>query len=130
MNTLSKRACLMALGIALLLVCCALSLFFRRAGETGRSYTACLYQGGALLQSIPLDQVSETYRFTIDAPGGGYNLIEVSPDGVAIIEADCPDRLCVLQGSISDSRLPITCLPHRLVIELRPGDTSPDAVAY
>ncbi|MDE5952038.1 MAG: NusG domain II-containing protein, partial [Acetatifactor sp.] len=66
------------------------------------------------------------------AADGGYNVIEVSPGSIAIIEADCPDKLCVLQGPIADSLLPITCLPHRLVIELKPSgdDAAPDAVAY
>lgn len=134
MNTLPKRACLLASCIVLLLVCCALSLFLRRraAGDSELTYTACLYQNGSLLQSIPLDQVSETCHFTVDAADGGYNIIEVSPGSIAIVEADCPDRLCVLQGPISDSLLPITCLPHRLVIELKPnhGAAAPDAVAY
>lgn len=134
MNTLSKRACLLACGIAVLLGCCGLGLFLRhRAVHSSQvSYTACLYQDGSLLQTISLDQVSETYRFTVDAADGGYNVIEVSPGSIAIIEADCPDKLCVLQGPIADSLLPITCLPHRLVIELKPSgdDAAPDAVAY
>ena len=134
MSTFSKRAWLLACGIAVLLACCALSLFLRHRAvrNSQSSYIACLYQDGGLLQSIPLDQVSETYRFTVDAADGGYNVIEVSPGSIAIIEADCPDKLCVLQGPITDSLLPITCLPHRLVIELKPsGDgAAPDAVAY
>ncbi len=135
MNTLSKRACLLACGIAVLLAGCALYLFFqkRAAHSPEAAYTACIYQDGQILRSISLDQVSETYRFTVEAADGGYNIVEVSPGAIAIVEADCPDRLCVLQGRITDSLLPITCLPHRLVIELKPGDhvsDAPDAVAY
>lgn len=135
MNTLSKRACLLACGIAVLLSGCALYLFFqkRAAHSPEAAYTAYIYRDGQILRSLSLDQVSETYRFTVEAADGGYNIVEVSPGAIAIVEANCPDRLCVLQGRISDSLLPITCLPHRLVIELKPGDhvsDSPDAVAY
>ncbi len=137
MDTLHKKACLLAGGILLLFGGCALILLLRQSGiqDSAAAYTACLYQDGRLQQSIPLGQVTETYHFTIDAADGGHNIIEVSPDGIAITEADCPDQICVLQGRITDSLLPITCLPHRLVIELIPdrsvsSDNSPDAVAY
>lgn len=133
MSTLSKRACLLACGIAVLLAGCAIYLLFqsRAARDPDVSYTAYVYRDGQLLQSIPLEQVRESYRFTVDAADGGRNIIEVSPGGIAIVEADCPDKLCILQGRVTDSLLPITCLPHRLVIELKSdNDTAPDAVAY
>ena len=140
MNTLSKRACLLAGCIIAILAGCISILWLRQNGSRSfDTYTAYIYQDGRLLQTIPLDQVTETYRFTVDATDGGYNIIEVSPDGIAIAAADCPDQICVLQGGlrghISDSLLPIICLPHRLVVELKPdgsasSDASPDAVAY
>jgi hypothetical protein len=48
----------------------------------------------------------------------GYNKIEFSQDRVRVIEADCPDKLDVLQGWISRPGEVIVCLPNRLVIEL------------
>lgn len=135
MNTLTKRACLLAGVILTILISCALVLVLRRNGAgADTSYLACIYQDGRLLQTIPLDQVRETYAFTLEATVGGSNTIEVSPGGIAITQADCPDQICVRQGRITDSLLPITCLPHRLVIELKRADTSaddlPDALAY
>lgn len=138
MNTLSKRACLLAGSIILLLTGCILILWLRQTSAwNADACTACLYQDGRLLQTIPLDQVTETYRFTVTAADGGYNVIEVSPGGIAIAEADCPDQTCVLQGILRGgfpgSPVPIVCLPHRLVIELKSdtaSDNSPDAVAY
>lgn len=137
MNPLVKRTCLMAGGILLILTFCILALLIqhRSSRNASAAYTAFIYQDGSLLQSIPLNQITETCRFTVNAVHGGCNIIEVSPDGIAIAEADCPDQICVRQGRITDSLLPITCLPHRLVIELRPSTpaasaSAPDAVAY
>lgn len=135
MNTLTKRACLLAGCILAILISCVIMLVLRRnAAGADTSYLACIYQDGRLLQTIPLDRVQETYHFTLEAAGGGSNTIEVSPGGIAITQADCPDQICVRQGRITDSLLPITCLPHRLVIELKPVDASsddlPDALAY
>lgn len=135
MNTLTKRACLLAGCILAILMACIIVLVLRRnAVGADTSYLACIYQDGRLLQTIPLDRVQETYHFTLETTGGGSNTIEVSPGGIAITQADCPDQICVRQGRITDSLLPITCLPHRLVIELKQEDTSaddlPDALAY
>lgn len=135
MNTLTKRACLLAGCILAILISCVLVLILRySATGADTPYTACIYQDGELLQTIPLNQVQETYAFTLEATGGGSNTIEVSPCGIAITQADCPDQICVLQGRITDSLLPITCLPHRLVIELKPektyADDLPDALTY
>lgn len=133
---ISKKACLLAGSILLLLAACVLVLFLQHTAQrTDTTYTAYLYQDGQLVQTIPLSQITDSRRFTIRASDGGYNTIEVSGDGISIAEADCPDQICVLQGTIRDSLLPITCLPHRLVIELKPDDTavsdiSPDAIAY
>ena len=135
MNTLTKRACLLTGCILAILIACVLVLV-RRNNTAGvdTPYIACIYQDGQLLQTIPLSRIQQTYTFTLTATGGGSNTIEVSPGGIAITQADCPDQICVLQGRITDSLLPITCLPHRLVIELKPGnpsaDAPPDAMAY
>lgn len=76
--------------------------------------------------SIPLDDVPESRSFTLKAADGGTNRIEIRSGSIGILSADCPDKLCVKQGFIKDSRLPITCLPNRLVIQLRPAQDSDD----
>ncbi len=81
--------------------------------------TADVYQNGNLIASIPLNSVKESYTFTVRAQNGGSNVIEVRKGAIGIVSADCPDRICVHQGFITDSVLPITCLPHRLVIQIR-----------
>lgn len=48
----------------------------------------------------------------------GYNIIEVGDEEVRVIEASCPDKLDVLQGTISRPGELIVCLPNRLVIEI------------
>ena len=135
MNTLTKRACLLAGCILAILAASVFLLILQHSpAEPDTPYTACIYQDGMLLQTISLSQVQETDIFTLEATGGGSNTIEVSPGGIAITQADCPDQIWVLQGRITDSLLPITCLPHRLVIELKPENSStddlPDALTY
>lgn len=120
---------------AFLLLVSLASLFFLLApgGKEG-GYTADIYQNGVLIRSIPLDDAAQSGIFTIEGEGGCVNEIEVRSGGIAVISADCPDRVCVRQGFVHDSRLPIICLPNRLVIQLRPASEeeseAPDIIAY
>lgn len=132
-TTWRKPAAMIA---AFLLLLSAASLLYLLSGKGRTGYTADIYQNGILIKSIYLNDIGETETFTVQGGNGCVNEIEVRPGSIAIISADCPDKLCVRQGFVSDSKLPITCLPNRLVIRLRPISDSPetgeapDAVAY
>ena len=39
-------------------------------------------------------------------------------DGVSVTQADCPDLLCVQQGKITTSAIPIACVPHHLTVQI------------
>ena len=124
--TSAKRAFIITVTL-IILGCVSLTAVFlmTRNSQAEQDLTADIYQSGKLIQSIPLCQVDESYVFTLTDADGGTNTIEVRPGAIGIIEADCPDRICVNQGFITNSLTPITCLPHRLVIEIR-GSASAD----
>lgn len=121
---------------AVLIFLTALSLLYILLSKSPKGgLIADIYQSGELIASIPLNEVRETYRFTVTGDEGHVNEIEIRPGSIGIISADCPDKLCVRQGFISDSRLPVTCLPNRVVIRLRPQEEnsetiSPDIISY
>ena len=104
----------------------AIYSFFRilsiREEAEGRQYYADIYSEGKQLDSIPLWQVSESYTFQIVSENGGTNELLISRGEISVKEATCPDQICVHQGILSDSALPIVCLPNRLVIQLREAD--------
>ena len=123
------------LTAAFLILVCLTSLIYLLLPAGNRTeYTADIFQNGILIMSIPLAEETEARIFTIEGDNGCVNEIEVRPGSIGIISADCPDKLCVSQGFISDTRLPITCLPNRLVIQLRPvsddAATAPDIITY
>lgn len=83
------------------------------------------------MTSIPLDGSDAPYRFTVTGENGCVNEIEIRSDSIGIVSADCPDKLCVHQGFISHTGLPVVCLPNKLVIRLRETDSETvDAIAY
>lgn len=99
---------------------------------------ADIYQDGELLQSIDLNAVTDSYTFSVTGKSGGSNTVEVRHGSIAVISADCPDKLCVRQGFISTSLLPVTCLPNHLVIQIRKSpagneseqELTPDIITY
>lgn len=123
------------IAAVLILLSAASLIFILLPKDQENEYTADIYQNGNLIASISLDEVREPYRFTVTGDGDCSNEIEIRPGSIGIISANCPDKLCVLQGFISDSRLPITCLPNRVVILLRPNkdnelEITPDIITY
>lgn len=88
--------------------------------EEGKKY-ACIYEDGKLVQKV--DLLSVKSPFTIELKG---NVILVDKEKISIIEADCPDKLCIKQGAIKDGARPIVCLPNNVVIKLTDDETDED----
>ncbi|MCR5387886.1 MAG: NusG domain II-containing protein [Lachnospiraceae bacterium] len=51
----------------------------------------------------------------------GNNTVIIKDGEAYMVDADCPDGLCMKQGKISKAGQNIVCLPHRLVLEVK-GD--------
>ena len=60
----------------------------------------------------------------------GGNVLRIH-DGMAdMIDADCPDRICVDHSCISKSQETIVCLPNKVIVEIVGGEHAKlDAVA-
>ncbi len=80
--------------------------------------TAVITQNGEEQYRIDLNAVEEPYTITIAGEDGAWNQISISSDGVQMTDASCPDQLCVKQGKIADSFLPIVCLPNQVQIQI------------
>lgn len=81
---------------------------------------AAVSVNGQIVRTIPLDGRREDFRLQ---GVGGFNQIEVDGSRIRIVDADCPDRLCVHQGWISRVPQMLVCLPHRVVIRIVGGST-------
>lgn len=126
----NQRAALLLALLFLLLAASAGFLLYSRY-KAPKALTAHIYLQGELLTSIDLRNVTEAYTFTVEIPGGGSNTIGIKPGAIAVLDADCPDRLCVLTGYTDSTLLPIVCLPHGLIIRLEAEhDTAPDIISY
>ena len=74
------------------------------------AFTVDVSVNGTTVATYRLDEEIDTW---ID----GYLVIQ---DGCARIEeADCPDKLCVKQGTVSKSGESLVCLPNRVVVAVK-----------
>ena len=108
------------LGIALV---AALCLHVFTAQGTQVVATVDGQEVGRWLLSDSVDEVIETEE--------GRNHLVIEGGKASIVEADCPDGICVKQGTISRTGQTIVCLPHKLVIEItgKAEENGLDAVA-
>ena len=82
-------------------------LLLRGHGQTGQT---------AVIR-IDLSAVTIPYDIEVQTDWG-TNTVHVEPDGVSVTYADCPDHLCVQQGKITTSAIPIACVPHHLTVQI------------
>ena len=54
---------------------------------------------------------------TINSPTG-FNTLVIKDGKADVTDADCPDKLCVNQHSISYDGETIVCLPNKLVVKI------------
>ena len=73
-----------------------------------------VYVDGSLVQTIDMTS-DDIYVFDTSY---GTNTVVVEGGEIRVSEADCTDKICVNMGGVSRSGETITCLPHKLVIEV------------
>lgn len=112
-------------GIYLLLMVLAAGIYFYFA-QHGQD-TVEIMQDGEVLQTIDLSKVNEPYQFKVEYQGH-YNIMLVAHNEISIVDADCPDKLCVQMGVLKHDAPPIVCLPNHLVIQYA-GNSGVDAEA-
>lgn len=116
---INKRIRVLVIIIVLFLGISLVALFtIHHNGKQG-IVMAEIYRDNKLIQEINLSEVSEPYQMTVEYGEKDYNILEIRPGSVGIIEASCPDLLCKNMGFVDSSLMPITCLPNHLVIKVR-----------
>ncbi len=125
---MNRRTAALSAALALAVLLCAGFLLWRQS-HAQPGTTAQIYQFGELVEEIPLDQVTESYTIPLEGEDGAENVIEVAPGRIRVRRANCPDQVCVRQGWISDSSVPVVCLPHQVVIQITGGEGDVDAAA-
>ena len=107
---------------AVLAVCLGLSFFLLRP-RAAEQYVV-IVQDGVVVQRLSLNK-DRTLQLT--GSNGGTNTVQIQDGKVAVIQASCPDHVCMAMGW-RDSGLPIACLPNGLILSFE-GDAELDGTA-
>lgn len=110
-----KQNALFWIVLFVLIAAACLGYYLLRGG--GEALVASVYVDGELYDTFDLSAVVIPYEVTVETEYG-YNIIRVSHGAVEVAEADCSEQVCVNQGTITDSLIPIVCLPHHMVIQI------------
>lgn len=84
------------------------------ADRPGAGLYAVVQNTEGFYQALPLSQDTQV---TVESSLGA-NTIEVSDGRVCVSQADCANQICVDTGWISAEGQTITCLPHKLIVEV------------
>lgn len=103
--------------IALIFVASICTLLIIRFGGKNSGAVATIYVDGNIYREISLqDSGDEIILIESATHPGEYNKIEIKNHDIHMLEASCPDKLCVNQGFASNTRIPIVCLPNNVTI--------------
>lgn len=74
--------------------------------------------------------LKEDTVYNIQHEDGQWNTLEIRDGAVKMLDASCPDKLCVKHKKIQYDNESITCLPNRVVLRIIGGKASDlDAIA-
>ena len=115
MNWLRSHRNDFLLAAVLLLLGGALALFLWLTRQAGGTVTVQI--DGKTIMELPL---SEDTRIVL-GEGARTNTLVIQDGTARVVEASCPDRLCVRQGTVQYAGESIVCLPHKLVVTVQGG---------
>ena len=128
MKKYGKDIILLTFFLCVALICLSCHFFKNGFHSEEDSRTANIYLNGELIRCVDLN---EDISFRIDSPGG-YNVITVKDNAIAVTDSDCTGRTCVNTGYIHNNTSFIACIPHGLFIRIDSDQAGGDldAIAY
>ncbi|MCH3963231.1 MAG: NusG domain II-containing protein [Clostridium sp.] len=117
-----------SITIILLVVISIVGVFTYRNNLSGSKKIAIIKQDGKTIKNVDLNKVNNTEEFIVKYKGTHFNKVKMQKGKISIEDADCPDKICVKTGWISEPGQSIVCLPHKLIIEITGKDSDYDNI--
>ena len=121
MEQAKKKNDIILIGGILVVALLAYGIITLIQGKQTHNAEAVVTVDGVVYGSFVLD---EDMVERIELPDGSYNVLEIKEGEADIIEASCPDGICVNHRAVSKRNQSITCLPNKLVVEIQNGEES------
>lgn len=85
-----------------------------------------IVQDGVVIYTFDLSQ-AEDQTLEIEYEGR-INTVQIEGGRIRMVEAECPDKICVHMGWLNTKAMPIVCLPNHLSIEYSSSGDDLDAM--
>jgi len=123
-GNIMKKNDVILIGVVVFMAVAAIAIWlFTRTEGTKLNVTV----DGKVIKTFDLD---EDITYTIEVDEGQWNTFRIKDGYVEMLEASCPDKVCVNHGSIHYDKETITCLPNKVVLEIVGGEDNPiDSIA-
>lgn len=112
-----------------LIIISTLSVFSYKQYIKSSHHTAVIKQDGKIIKTIDLNNVKKDEKIKVSYTGNHFNTVEVAPGKIRISDADCPDKICVKTGWISEPGQSSVCLPHKLIINIEGKNAKFDQIS-
>ena len=116
-----KRLADIAIIAGLLLLAAVLFFLYFNKGKEG---------AGVIVRvdgvEIARYSLSDSGRYELN---GGTNILVIEDGTAYMLEADCPDHICVSQGKVRYTGQCITCLPNKLTVTVYGTDQGVELVS-
>ncbi len=66
--------------------------------------------------------LSEDTKVKISLENGNYNILKIQQGKADMVEASCPDKVCVNHRPVSMQGESLVCLPNQVVVEIENGE--------
>lgn len=111
--------------VAILLVGVGSLLIWNGSKSEGAKVRVTVFQ-----EEFTTLKLDEDTIYTVEHENGEWNTFEIKDGYVDMIDASCPDKLCVSQSKIHYNHETIVCLPNQVVLEIIDGEeTAIDSIA-
>ena len=117
-----KHTADLLLIVGLLLLAGVLLLWQIHSRQQGAR--AVVYVNGQPVASYPLDEPARVRLETED--GSSFNELVIANGTADVVDAGCPDKLCVYMHAISRTGESIICLPNKTEIRIEGGEPEVD----
>jgi len=114
--------------LTILALAAGLLIYRRAAADKGEDKICELFVDNKLQSEIDLSKNGD-----IKVPGRENVVLTVKDHAIAFTQSDCPDKICIKTGYISQPGQMAVCLPNRVAIKIvakNPNEDTPDMTAW
>lgn len=102
-----KKGDIILIGIGVAMLAFAIVFILVRP----KAVYVAVYEDGVLMERYPLNKDTEV---TIRTKDGHWNVMQIKDGTLNVIEADCPNQICVNTVPVTKTGESILCLPHKI----------------